>query len=71
MVSEDPNFLADDINYFYLGNPLKLYEYVRINLKHIPAVDIQQLYYFVDVIMKICKRIIMDFNKQENKQKTV
>jgi hypothetical protein len=37
VVSEDAKFLTADIKDFYLGTPLERYEYMRINLKHIPV----------------------------------
>jgi hypothetical protein len=42
-VSEGASFLTADIKDFYLGTPLEQFEYMRINLKHIP-IDIQTKY---------------------------
>ena len=36
VVSEDAEFLTADIRDFYLGTPQDRFEYMRINLKHIP-----------------------------------
>ena len=60
VVSEHASFLTADIKDFYLGTPLERKEYMRINIKHIPA-DVQKQYNIADMVHN--EHVIMEISR--------
>ena len=60
VVSEHASFLTADIKNFYLGTPLERKEYMRINIKHIPA-DVQKQYNIADMVHN--EHVIMEISR--------